>query len=224
MKLRTTLLALLPLGFAAVGVSQPADERSSRSAGGGHRRGGRRARQEAVLRSRFEVGLHLLQLLHNLSMGGSDNLQTSIGDHWQRGPINSPTVLNSSMSWRSSGTAGEGLKEQARRTDRQPREMAFSHQLAIQVIASIRSTAKSSHAAFGGGSVDIERVKEAIAAFEETLVTPNSRFDRWLQAMRRRSPPGARRLSALKDIGCVRCHNGRRRAHVVPEDGGLQPT
>src|SRR5450756_2057200 len=35
---------------------------------------------------------------HNLSMGGSDNLKTSIGDHWHQGPINSPTVLNSSMS------------------------------------------------------------------------------------------------------------------------------
>jgi cytochrome c peroxidase len=35
---------------------------------------------------------------HNLSMGGTDNLKTSIGDKWQQGPINSPTVLNSSMN------------------------------------------------------------------------------------------------------------------------------
>ena len=35
---------------------------------------------------------------HNLSMGGSDNLPTSIGHNWQEGPINSPTVLNSSLS------------------------------------------------------------------------------------------------------------------------------
>ena len=34
----------------------------------------------------------------NLSMGGTDNLKTSIGDHWQQGPINAPTVLNSSMN------------------------------------------------------------------------------------------------------------------------------
>jgi len=32
---------------------------------------------------------------HNLSMGGSDNLKTSIGHNWAEGPINSPTVLNS---------------------------------------------------------------------------------------------------------------------------------
>ena len=35
---------------------------------------------------------------HNLSMGGSDNLPTSIGHNWQEGPINSPTVLNSSYN------------------------------------------------------------------------------------------------------------------------------
>ena len=35
---------------------------------------------------------------HNLSMGGSDNLATSIGHNWQKGPINAPTVLNSSMN------------------------------------------------------------------------------------------------------------------------------
>ncbi|MEE4110009.1 MAG: cytochrome-c peroxidase, partial [Halieaceae bacterium] len=29
---------------------------------------------------------------HNLSMGGTDNLTTSIGHGWQEGPINSPTV------------------------------------------------------------------------------------------------------------------------------------
>jgi cytochrome c peroxidase len=28
--------------------------------------------------------------------------------------------------------------------------------------------------------VDIDKITTAIAAFEETLVTPNSRFDKWL--------------------------------------------
>ncbi|MCI5164073.1 MAG: cytochrome C biogenesis protein CcsA, partial [Candidatus Electrothrix sp. AX5] len=36
---------------------------------------------------------------HNLSRGGTDNLKTSIGHNWQQGPINSPTVLNSSMNF-----------------------------------------------------------------------------------------------------------------------------
>ena len=51
---------------------------------------------------------------HNLSMGGTDNLKTSIGHNWQKGPINSPTVLNSRFGlaqfW--DGRAKD-LKEQA---------------------------------------------------------------------------------------------------------------
>src|SRR5688500_4732158 len=51
---------------------------------------------------------------HNLSMGGSDNTPSSIGHKWFQGPINAPTVLNSSMSlsqfW--DGRAKD-LKEQA---------------------------------------------------------------------------------------------------------------
>ncbi len=35
---------------------------------------------------------------HNLSMGGTDNLKTSIGHNWNEGPINAPTVLNSSLN------------------------------------------------------------------------------------------------------------------------------
>src|SRR5690554_7531475 len=34
---------------------------------------------------------------HNLSYGGTDNLKTSIGHRWQAGPVNSPTVYNSSL-------------------------------------------------------------------------------------------------------------------------------
>src|SRR5574340_1535598 len=75
---------------------------------------------------------------HNLSMGGTDNLQTSIGDHWQQGPINAPTVLNSSMNlaqfW--DGRAKD-LKDQAGGPIANPGEMAFSHALTVDVLRSI---------------------------------------------------------------------------------------
>jgi cytochrome c peroxidase len=35
---------------------------------------------------------------HNLATGGDDNMPTSIGHGWQRGPRNSPTVLNSVLN------------------------------------------------------------------------------------------------------------------------------
>ena len=68
---------------------------------------------------------------HNLSMGGTDNIPTSIGDMWQQGPINAPTVLNSSLNvaqfW--DGRAAD-LKAQAGGPIANPGEMAFTHTLA----------------------------------------------------------------------------------------------
>lgn len=147
---------------------------------------------------------------HNLSMGGADNLQTSIGDHWQQGPINSPTVLNSSLSvaqfW--DGRAAD-LKEQAGGPIANPGEMAFTHALAVDVLASIPGYVQSFERVFGDPGVDIDRITQAIAAFEQTLVTPNSRFDQWLQgkdeAISEQELAG---YTLFKNSGCVACHNG----------------
>jgi cytochrome c peroxidase len=78
-------------------------------------------------------------------MGGTDNLKTSIGDKWQKGPINSPTVLNSSLNlaqfW--DGRAKD-LKEQAGGPIANPGEMAFTHDLAVDMLRPSRSTWASS--------------------------------------------------------------------------------
>ena len=118
---------------------------------------------------------------HNLSMGGTDNIRTSIGDRWQQGPINAPTVLNSSLNvaqfW--DGRAAD-LKAQAGGPIANPGEMAFSHTLAIGVIESIPAYQREFRTVFGKDRIDIDQVTSAIAEFEKTLVTPNSRFDQWL--------------------------------------------
>ncbi|WP_333823826.1 cytochrome-c peroxidase [Pinisolibacter sp.] len=147
---------------------------------------------------------------HNLSMGGTDNLPTSIGDRWQQGPINAPTVLNSSMNlaqfW--DGRAKD-LKEQAGGPIANPGEMAFTHQLAVDVLESIPAYVAEFKSAFGSDGVNIDRVTTAIAAFEDTLVTPNSRFDKWLtgdkKALTKQEVAG---WELFKDSGCVACHNG----------------
>jgi len=147
---------------------------------------------------------------HNLSMGGTDNLKSSIGDHWQQGPINAPTVLNSSMSlaqfW--DGRAKD-LKAQAGGPIANPGEMGFTHELAVSVLQSIPQYVTEFHKVFGKDKVDIDQVTEAIAAFEETLVTPDSRFDQWLKgdkkALNEKELAG---YTLFKSAGCVACHNG----------------
>jgi len=147
---------------------------------------------------------------HNLSMGGTDNLKTSIGHKWAQGPINAPTVLNSSLNlaqfW--DGRAKD-LKEQAGGPIANPGEMASNHTLAVNVVQSIPGYVREFKLVFGNDKVDIDKVTQAIAEFEKTLVTPNSRFDLWLlgkkDALTEQELAG---YKLFKESGCVSCHNG----------------
>jgi cytochrome c peroxidase len=147
---------------------------------------------------------------HNLSMGGTDNLKTSIGHSWQQGPINAPTVLNSSLNvaqfW--DGRARD-LQEQAGGPIENPKEMAFSHTLTVDVLESIPGYVIEFRQVFGADEITIDEVTGAIAEFEKTLVTPNSHFDRWLlgepEAL---TPDELAGYELFKTSGCVACHNG----------------
>lgn len=147
---------------------------------------------------------------HNLSMGGSDNLKTSIGHNWQQGPINSPTVLNSRLNlaqfW--DGRAKD-LKAQAGGPIANPGEMAFTHELAVETLNSIPGYVKEFKDVFKVDKISIDEVTTAIAAFEETLVTPNARFDQWLDGDKKAiTADELAGYKLFKDSGCVACHNG----------------
>ena len=147
---------------------------------------------------------------HNLSMGGTDNISSSIGDHWQQGPINAPTVLNSSMNlaqfW--DGRAAD-LKAQAGGPIANPKEMASNHTLAVEVLQSIPEYVSEFKQVFGSEQITIDATTTAIAEFEKTLVTPNSRFDQWLEgdktALTDEELAG---YNLFKNSGCTACHSG----------------
>lgn len=147
---------------------------------------------------------------HNLSLGGTDNIKTSIGHKWNQGPINAPTVLNSSLMlaqfW--DGRAKD-LKEQAGGPIANPGEMASTHELAVEVLQSIPGYVVEFKQVFGHDKIDIDGVTSAIAEFEKTLVTPNSRFDKWLMgekgAINKVELAG---YKLFKESGCTGCHNG----------------
>ena len=147
---------------------------------------------------------------HNLSMGGTDNLKTSIGHKWAQGPINAPTVLNSSLNlaqfW--DGRAKD-LKAQAGGPIANPGEMAFTHELAVSTLENIPGYVIEFRQVFGDKEVNIDKVTDAIAEFEKTLVTPNSQFDQWLlgdkDALTSEELSG---YELFKTSGCTACHNG----------------
>ncbi len=148
---------------------------------------------------------------HDLAKGGTDNIPTSIGHEWAEGPINSPTVLNSrfflAQFW--DGRAKD-LMEQAGGPIENPIEMASSHEHVVKVLNSIPEYQALFKEAFGtDDDIKIEQVTSAIALFEDTLVTPNSRFDQWLggddDAITAQELNG---YKVFKESGCVSCHSG----------------
>lgn len=83
-------------------------------------------------------------------------------------------------------------------------------------------------AAFGDEAITIDNLGRAIAAFERTLVTNNSRFDQYMRgdsdAILISEKEG---FELFKSVGCVNCHNGPMfsdfKMHVigVPENNKL---
>ncbi|MFI3245485.1 MAG: cytochrome-c peroxidase [Ferrimonas sp.] len=153
---------------------------------------------------------------HNLSAGGSDNLPTSIGHLWQEGPINSPTVLNAKYSlaqfWDGRALT---LKEQAAAPIENPVEMALEHHLAIEVLQGIPGYMQEFQQVFGQRGISMDTVTEALACFEETLVTPNSRFDQYLngnkEALTQAEQEGYalfKTPSEANFYSCTSCHMG----------------
>ena len=147
---------------------------------------------------------------HNLSMGGSDNVAASVGDRWQKGGINSPTVLNSVLNiaqfW--DGRAKD-LAEQAGGPIENPIEMNSTHDIAVATLRSIPGYVKEFKSVYKVDAIDIKQVTDALAAFEATLVTPNARFDKWLKGDKSAiTDVELKGYQLFKSSGCVACHNG----------------
>ncbi|WP_454918403.1 cytochrome-c peroxidase [Xanthobacter sediminis] len=148
---------------------------------------------------------------HNLATGGDDNLETSIGHGWQRGPRNSPTVFNSVLNeaqfW--DGRA-EDLKAQAKGPIQAGVEMANTPDNVVKTLKSMPPYVESFKTAFPGEKdpVTFDNMAKAIEAYEATLITP-APFDAWLNGDDDALTPDQKKgLALFMDKGCSACHSG----------------
>lgn len=113
---------------------------------------------------------------HDPSMGYTAQTKTGIGIKGQAGGRNSPVSFNRILSDKQfwDGRAGS-LEEQAIGPIANPIEMGFTHEGVVKRLASMPVYAKQFEKIFG--SVTIDAVGKAIAAFERVLVTAPSPYD-----------------------------------------------
>jgi cytochrome c peroxidase len=149
---------------------------------------------------------------HNLGMGGDDNLETSIGHGWAKGPRNAPTALNAVFNvaqfW--DGRA-EDLKAQAKGPVQAGVEMNNTPDMVEKTLKSMPEYLKAFKQAFPADKtpVSFDNMAKAIEAFEATLTTPGSRFDQYLEGnaavLTQQEKDG---LRTFMDKGCAACHAG----------------
>lgn len=147
---------------------------------------------------------------HNLNTGGTDRLVRSIGTHNKLSVVSSPTVFNSGLNFKQfwDGRA-ETLEAQAEQAILGGNLMG--KQTWLEVINKLKQFSKydSWFRQLYLDGMTSDNIKDAIATFERSLYTPNSRFDQFLlgnqNAISEEEKQGYHRF---KSYGCVSCHQG----------------
>ena len=148
---------------------------------------------------------------HNLAKGGTDQLPVSRGMDDALGEVNAPTVFNSGLSFKQfwDGRA-DTLEDQVEGPLHNSKEMdAPEWPEVLSHLSSDAAYAASFSSLYPQEGITRTTVKNAIATFERSLITPNSRFDKYLRgddnAITDQEKEGYR---LFKDLGCVVCHQG----------------
>jgi len=149
---------------------------------------------------------------HDPAKGFTDQRPVSQGINGQLGGRSAPSVINSAFYYFQfwDGRAPT-LEEQAKGPIANPIEMGSTHEACVETIASIAGYKPYFEAAFGSSEVTIDRVAQAIASFERTVVSGNSAWDRHVYAKDATalSDSAKRGLELFEGkANCTRCHVG----------------
>jgi cytochrome c peroxidase len=145
---------------------------------------------------------------HSLDHGGAEPRKTSTGIGGQIGPINSPTVLNSSYNFVQfwDGRAKD-LPEQAAGPVANPGEMGADWNKVVERLKKNKEYASAFAKLYTDG-VTQDNATDAIAEYEKSLITP-SRFDAYLRGDETAITDAEKKgYVTFKEAGCTACHTG----------------
>ena len=146
---------------------------------------------------------------HVLSQGGADGRAVSIGVGGAEGLINAPTVFNAANSVRQfwDGRA-DHLVAQIDGPVQAKVEMAALWPDIVSKLYLDPKYPELFEAIYPEG-ITRKSIKDAIAEFERGLISPNSRFDKWLKGDKAAITDQEKRgYKLFKHYGCSSCHQG----------------
>jgi len=144
---------------------------------------------------------------HDPKMAWAEHLPTSKGIHEQVGERNAPTVINAAYAttqfW--DGRA-KTLEEQAVGPVANPIEMGHTIEGMVQTLDNIPQYQGLFKKVFGTG-VTAENFAKAVAAFERTVLSGNSPYDRYKAGDQNALTEAQKRgLKVFEESGCADCH------------------
>jgi cytochrome c peroxidase len=148
---------------------------------------------------------------HAPEHGFTDGSPVSTGINGQKGGRSAPTVINRvySLAQFWDGRAGS-LEEQAKGPMANPIEMGNTHGAVVARLRGIAGYRPLFAKAFGGEEINIDRVAQAIACFERTVLSGNAPYDKYKAG--NRSAMNASQVRGMKvffdKAQCDRCHEG----------------
>ena len=146
---------------------------------------------------------------HDPELGFADRNKVAVGIKKQNGARNSPTVLNSVFNefqfWDGRVSS---LEEQAKQPLTNPVEMGMSsHEALVGKLKGIPEYVNDFNEVLGG-EITIDRLAQAVAAYERTVLSGNAPFDRFIAGDRNAISESAQRgWNLFQNKGrCISCH------------------
>lgn len=167
---------------------------------------------------------------HQPQLGWADGRETGKG--FAVLARNTPTILNTAfnadgvMFWDNREHTLEAQVLHPIRARDEMRGDACSEREVIDVVVQ-RVQAIERYRTAMGGTVTMPKIAHSIAAFERTLVTPDTPFDRFMRGDKSALAPHQQRgMKVFEESGCIRCHGGPMlsdyKLHVVASLGERQ--
>lgn len=148
---------------------------------------------------------------HNPDMGWGDGRRVSVGNAHLEGKRNSPSLLNvgaqSSFFWDGRSLS---LEDQVINPLATHHEMNMDVPLLAAKLSKITSYKPLFEKAYGESHITIDRITEALAAFESTIVSNPSRFDEFVNGKYNAlTDQELRGLDLFRGKArCMNCHHG----------------
>lgn len=146
---------------------------------------------------------------HDLQTNGADDTGRTAARDGSRMPFTTLTVFNAALSFRLNWEGNfRTLEAQAQSSLENPANMGTSVNEVLTKLNADPQMVNQFKSVYGHAP-DRPSLLDAIATFERSLLTPDSRFDQWLEgdpnALTSDEKAG---YELFKSLGCISCHQG----------------